>query len=275
MTALAGKTIAVPESRELDVFASLLERRGARVWRCPLIAIVPARDPAPVLAWMRNLSAGGCDDLILLTGEGLRRLVRCADQHDASLRAPFVAAIARCRIITRGPKPARALKELGLSTTLAADAPTTAGVIATLSRLPLHSHRVGVQLYGLEPNTPLMDYLRDAGAVALPVAPYEYADAAADDAVRELLTAMESGQIDAIAFTSKSQVERLFRLAGADSAARALNHTLVAAIGPVVASSLQERGIRVSAMPAAAFFMKPMATELVALFSDTSGADSP
>ena len=28
---LAGRLIAVPESRELDVFAGLLERRGARI----------------------------------------------------------------------------------------------------------------------------------------------------------------------------------------------------------------------------------------------------
>jgi len=27
---LAGKTIAVPETRELDLFAAMLERRGAR-----------------------------------------------------------------------------------------------------------------------------------------------------------------------------------------------------------------------------------------------------
>ena len=101
---------------------ALLERRGARVWRCPLIDIVDARDPAPVLAWMRRLIAGGCDDLILLTGEGLRRLLRCAAQHEPDLRQPFIAALANCRIVTRGPKPARALKELGLSATLAAEA---------------------------------------------------------------------------------------------------------------------------------------------------------
>ena len=275
MTALTGKTIAVPEFRELDVFASLLERRGARVWRCPLIDIVDARDPQPVLTWMRAVSAGSCDDLILLTGEGLRRLVRCAEQHDVALRAPFIAALARCRIITRGPKPVRALKELGLSSSLAAEAPTTAGVMATLGELQLQGRRVGVQLYGTEPNTVLIEFLRAAGATPLPVSPYEYADAAADQAVREMLVAMESGAIDAIAFTSKAQVERLFRLAGAEAATSALHHTLVAAIGPVVAASLQERGIVVSAMPQASFFMKPMATELVALFSSTSAAENP
>ena len=48
---LAGRTVAVPETRELEVFAGLLERRGARVLRCPLVSILDAPDPAPVLAF--------------------------------------------------------------------------------------------------------------------------------------------------------------------------------------------------------------------------------
>ena len=50
---LANHTIAVPETRELDIFVGLLERRGARVIRCPLVAIKDASDPKPVLAWVR------------------------------------------------------------------------------------------------------------------------------------------------------------------------------------------------------------------------------
>src|SRR5262245_44219002 len=111
---LANLTIAVPETRELDVFAELLERRGAKVLRCPLVAILDAPDPVPVLDWIRRFNAAGCDDLILLTGEGLRRLLRCIDMHAPALREPFVARLAAVRKITRGPKPARALRELGL-----------------------------------------------------------------------------------------------------------------------------------------------------------------
>jgi uroporphyrinogen-III synthase len=79
---LSNRVIAVPEARELDVFAQLLERRGARVWRCPLVDIVDASDPQPVRDWLTSFMADGCDDLILLTGEGLRRLLACVDRHD-------------------------------------------------------------------------------------------------------------------------------------------------------------------------------------------------
>ena len=145
---LADRTIAVPETRELDVFAAMLERRGATVLRCPLVAILDAPDPVPVLDWLGWFVSGACDDLILLTGEGLRRLLACIDRNEPAVRTDFVAQLARVRKITRGPKPARALRELGLKSDIAAESPTTAGVIASLAAEPLAARHVGVQLYG-------------------------------------------------------------------------------------------------------------------------------
>lgn len=155
---LAGRTIAVPETRELDVFAAMLERRGANVLRCPLIAILDAPDPAPVLEWVRKFNAAAFDDLVLLTGEGLRRLLGCIESNAPGLKDEFIAQLARVRKITRGPKPARALRELGLKPDIAAEIPTTEGVIASLRAAgDLNGRKVGVQLYGTEPNRPLMD----------------------------------------------------------------------------------------------------------------------
>ena len=104
---LAGKRIAVPESRELDLFARMLEEQGAATVRCPLVAIRDLDDPAPAEAWLKRLIAGNFDDLILLTGEGLRRLIVVAQR--AGIEAPVIAALGKLRTITRGPKPVRAL----------------------------------------------------------------------------------------------------------------------------------------------------------------------
>ena len=259
---LTGRTIAVPETRELEVFAALLERRGARVLRCPLVAIRDAPDPEPVLAFARRLAAGGFDDLILTTGEGLRRIIACLERHDPSLRERFVAALAQLRKITRGPKPARALRELGLQSDLPAREPTTAGIIATLAGEVLAGRRVGVQLYGTEPNLPLMQFLAAAGAQVTSVAPYVYANAADDAAVRTLLTQLAAGKVDAIAFTSTPQVERLFAVAPAAEVRAALAATLVAAVGPVVTETLKKHGIEARLMPEDAFFLKPLTSAL-------------
>src|SRR5215831_12813473 len=159
IASLQGRIIAVPETRELDVFAGLLERRGARVIRCPLVAIHDAPDPKKILAWIERVIAGPCDDLILLTGEGLRRLLSCIDRNAAALRAPFIDALSGLRKITRGPKPARALREIGLQSDLAAATPTTEGIIQLLSNHNLKGRRVGVQLYGSDPNVRLTTFL--------------------------------------------------------------------------------------------------------------------
>lgn len=259
---LAGRTVAIPETREVDIFAAMLERRGARVVRCPLVAIRDAPDPVPVLKWARELSQGLFDDLILLTGEGLRRIFSCIEQHEPALKEPFIAALGKLRKVTRGPKPARALRELGLKPEIAAERPTTDGVIASLQSLDLKGRRFGVQLYGTEPNRPLVDFLESAGAKVSTVAPYVYADAADDAAVLALLTRIEAREVDAIAFTSTPQVERLFAVAPAETITAALGKTVVAAVGPVVADTLKKHGIQARVMPEESFFLKPLTSVL-------------
>jgi uroporphyrinogen-III synthase len=119
-----------------------------------------------------------------------------------------------------------------------------------------------VQLYGSEPNRPLVDFLEQAGASVHVVAPYVYADAADDEAVLKLVKRLEAKEIDAIAFTSTPQVERIFSIAPADTITKALANTVVAAVGPVVADTLRKRGIEARVMPEESFFLKPLTSEL-------------
>jgi uroporphyrinogen-III synthase len=267
---LAGRTIAVPETREIELFAGLLERRGANVLRVPLIAIRDAPDPAPVLAFARAIAQNACDDLILTTGEGLVRLLGCIERHEPTLRDHFVSALARVRKIVRGPKPARALRELALSPDLTADPPTTEGLIDRLKAEKLRGRRVGLQLYGNEPYRPLQEFLERAGATSQTVAPYVYADASDDAAVRELLVRLNAQEVDAIAFTNSTQVERLFAVATPQLVCVALAHTVVAAIGPVVASALERHGVKTRLMPRESFFLKPLTTALEEALSPRS-----
>jgi uroporphyrinogen-III synthase len=261
-SALSGKVVAVPEMRQLDVFCGLLERRGATVLRCPLIAIKDAPDAQPVLQWIESFNAGACTELILLTGEGLRRLLSCIDQHKPALKAEFLERLREVRTITRGPKPARVLRELQLQPTFSAAAPTTQGVIETLRGLDLQGRAVGVQLYGSEPNLLLMNYLRDAGAQPLAVAPYVYADAIDDGQVRELIARMSSGAIDIIAFTSMAQVNRLFAVGEGNALQAAFARVQVAAVGPVVRDALAAKGVIANCMPEDSFFMKPLVSSM-------------
>jgi uroporphyrinogen-III synthase len=261
-SALNGKVVAVPETRQLDVFCGLLERRGATVLRAPLVAIKDAPDPQPILKWIEAFNGGACTELILLTGEGLRRLLSCIDQHQPAWRPLFLKRLGEVRTITRGPKPARVLRELQLQPTFSAAAPTTAGVIETLRGIDLQGHSIGVQLYGSEPNLPLIDYLRSAGAQPLVVSPYVYADAIDDEQVRELITRMASGAVNIIAFTSMAQINRLFAVGEADALQAAFARVQVAAVGPVVRDALAAKGIVANCMPEDSFFMKPLVASM-------------
>src|SRR5690606_33065795 len=112
--------------------------------------------------------------------------------------------------------------------------PTTAGLVATAATLPLdRSARVAIQLYGTDQDPALIEHFRERGIEPDCVAPYVYASAAEDAEVLELVRDLEAGRIDAIAFTSKSQVQRLRRVAAEhemDAALRAgLARTRVAA----------------------------------------------
>jgi uroporphyrinogen-III synthase len=254
---LDGRTIALAEGRQLEDLAQMLEHEGAAIWRCPMVSILDAPDPAPVLAWLRELIAGRFGYVVLLTGEGLRRLLGVAERAD--LREEVIAALGRTRLITRGPKPVRALKEVGLSPTKVAESPTTLGVIATLRTEPLQGQTVGVQLYDAA-NPPLTQFLESSGAQVAAVLPYVYAPAADAERVAELIHALDRGTIHVLVFTSSPQVDRLYEVAREHDLeavlTRGLSHTRVAAVGPIVADNLRRRNAPVAICPEQGFVMK-------------------
>jgi uroporphyrinogen-III synthase len=259
---LKGKRIAVPEMRELEIFASLLERRGAEVLRCPLVTIYDSPHSAQVLAFAVRVAEGGFDDFVLITGEGLTRILSCINKHDPALQERFIAGLQKVRTITRGPKPARVLRSLGLKSNVEATEPTSEGVIEALKPLDLAGRRVALQLYGNDPNIKLTRFLQERGAELTTVAPYVYGNAADDATVKSLLERMAAGEVDAIAFTSKLQIERLVNQQPAALVKRALTRTKIAAVGPIVAEAIRAAGFEVASSPEHSWFMKPLVVAL-------------
>ena len=109
---LEGYRILILETREEAQFSRLLQEQGANVLQCPMFTIHDAPDPAPIEAWIRLFIAKPFDDLVLMTGEGLRRMMKVAQR--IGVDQDFVAALAKAKRYARGPKPVRALREIGL-----------------------------------------------------------------------------------------------------------------------------------------------------------------
>lgn len=264
-----GRAVALAEGRQLEDLAAMLVKEGATPLRFPLVSILDPPDDRPVLAWLDELCANRFAWVVLFTGEGLRRLLACADRH--GLRDAVLGALGRARTLTRGPKPVRALKEIGLSPTKIAEAPTTEGVIASLRAENLTGLTVGVQLYK-ETNPPLIDFLTEAGAITRTVLPYLYAPASDADRVCQLLEDMAAGRIDVLVFTSSPQVDRLYEVAQDKDRLSLLKEglarTKVAAVGPIVADNLRQRGAQVDICPEQGFVMKNLVQLIKRAFLD-------
>src|ERR1700761_4216030 len=210
---LNGYRILILETREEAQFSRLLTEQGADVLQCPMFTIHDAPDPAPVEAWIKRFADKPCDDLVLMTGEGLRRLMKVVRR--INLEPAFIAALGKTRKFARGPKPGRALRELGLEPQVTTEKPTSEGIAEMLSRLDLAGHRLGLQLYPDRDHSALIGAITAQGAEVDPVLPYVYDARAADANIVTAIEEMAEGRIDAIALTSSGQVRRLIEVAQA------------------------------------------------------------
>jgi uroporphyrinogen-III synthase len=266
---LNGYRILILETREEAQFSRLLAEQGADVVQCPMFTIHDAPDSVPIEAWIRRCIDKPFDDLVLMTGEGLRRLMKVARRINVD--SDFIAALGKARKFARGPKPGRALREIGLEPQVTTEKPTSEGIAEMLSRLNLKGHRLGLQLYPDKDHGVLIGAITMQGAAVDTVLPYVYDAQAADTNIVTAIDEMAGGHIDAIALTSSGQVRRLIEVAKAhDCEAKlreGLGRTPIASVGPVVSDELKAHGLRTDIYPANdAYFMKPlisaMATEL-------------
>ena len=268
---LNGYRILILETREEAQFSKLLAEQGADVVQCPMFTIHDAPDPAPVEAWIRRAIEKPFDDLVLMTGEGLRRILKLALAR--GLDGALVAALAKSRKFTRGPKPGKALREIGLEPQQTTEKPTTEGVIEMLGKLDLKGRRLGLQLYPDKDHGVLTGALAAQGAEVDPVLPYAYDSKAADASIVAAIDDMAEGRIDAIALTNLGQVRRLIEAAkahGSEAKLRAgLERTLIASVGPAVTGELAAHGLRTDVSPADdAYFMRPLISAMAAALAE-------
>jgi uroporphyrinogen-III synthase len=258
MTSLANMRIMVPESRELDLFAAMLEAEGATALRCPLVKILPLHDTAEPDAWIDSAIHSEFDELILLTGEGLRHLLTISGAR----RASFIAALKRMRLTVRGPKPTRALREIGLAPDVTAPVPTSEGVLETFAGADLSGRRIGVQLYPGDGAEKMVSALRRQGATVFPVTPYRYASETEMAQVVDFIHELAAGRITMVAFTASLQIDRLMwvaREAGLEAQLKlGLSRTPIASVGPVTQKALQKYGYEATVQPESSYHLKPL-----------------
>ena len=241
------------ESRRAEEMSRLLERHGCQAISAPSMREVPLSDQHEAFAFGEELLRGEHEVMVLLTGVGTRMLVDAlATRHP---QVEVLAALGRCQLVCRGPKPVAALKALGLKPSLVAPEPNTWQDLVQLldAELPVAGRKLAVQAYG-KVNEPLLTALRERGAQVRSVGIYAWElpeDTAPLSAAVDVLSRADA---DVVLFTAAQQVEHLFQIAEragkADALAAALRERVVcASIGPIMSEALAARGLPVDLVP--------------------------
>lgn len=244
--------MAILESRMTDQAAALLARAGLETFSAPALHEEPVDASGPVAAFISELAARRMQVVVLLTGVGLRALVREADR--AGRRDELLDGLRAATLACRGPKPVAALRECGIVPQIVAPEPNTSEtLLAAMAPLALTGAHVGLVHYG-ERNGMLVDALRARGATVIEISLYTWRLPDDTGPLRELVARVTAGRIDAVAFTSQIQVRHLFQIATelgrADELREALRtRTLVASIGPTCSGVLEEFGVRPAVAP--------------------------
>ena len=241
--------VAVAEGRELEKLAGLLEAGGAEVIRCPMLAMADPADPAPVSAFIDSVITGELDEVLFMTGEGVTRLIAHAGREG---RAPaLVAAFPKIRIVARGFKAVKALKDRGVTLAGIAEPPTSEGVLAFWREHPPAGRRVGIVRAGDEPASAVEAHLAGTAASVSVISSYGYAPASDSEAVAALVARLARGEVRVLALTGIAQARALMNAAARQGTplAGALASTRVASVGPALTKFLEENGIPVALQP--------------------------
>jgi uroporphyrinogen-III synthase len=242
-----GKVIALLESRLADHVAELIRRRGATAISAPALSEVPIVDPAAIASLVENWSAQAVKLAIFQTGVGTRALFAATDA--LGITPTLLDLLANTIVAARGPKPTVVLRSRNVRIDYsAADPFTTTQVLEAIAAIDLAGEIVVVQRYG-DVNAALNDAIAARGARVIEVPTYRWALPADTAPLSGLIDALEQSRVDAVVFTSASQVLNFFSVA--ERSAReaklrdALNATCIASIGPVCSDALRRHGIKI------------------------------
>lgn len=241
------------ESRRQQEMSDLLHRHGAQGCVAPSLREIPLEDNQSIFDFAERLLAGQVDVMIFLTGVGARAMMSALETRFT--RADVLAALDRCRVVVRGPKPIAVLHEWNLRIDIKAPTPNTwRELIQALddNSEPLDSRTVAVQEYGAQ-NGDLHGALRQRGAEVLPVTVYRWALPEDCEPLETAVRRTIAGDFDVLMITSAQQ----FRHAGLvaeqlgcrDEFLAAVKKCLIASIGPTSSEALREYGLEAAFEP--------------------------
>jgi uroporphyrinogen decarboxylase len=249
----SGLAVASLESRRRDDMQRLIEKFGGRPFVSPSMREVPLEDHREAIDFAYGLITGQFHIVIFLTGVGFRQFLAKVERSLDKQR--LLDALSDITTVVRGPKPAAAMREVGLTPTIQVPEPNTWRELlrAIDQQLPIFNQKVGVQEYG-KTNSSLYAGLEARGAQVVPLRLYRWDLPEDTGPIRENVRAMAEGQRDVLLLTSAHQVVNMLHVSGEmglEQALRvALRKMLVGSIGPTTTEMLHHLDLPVDLEPA-------------------------
>jgi uroporphyrinogen-III synthase len=243
---LTGWRVGITAHRRADEQAALLRRRGAEVVLGPVVRTLPFGDDGPLREATESVLARPPDLLVATTGIGIRSWFGAAETWaiDRELRD----ALARARVVCRGPKARAALAAAGLATEFDEPSERLDRLVDALVDGGVRGARIALQLYGDEVSW-AVDRLRAAGAEVVPVPVYRWTRPDDGAPARRLADEVLACHVDAVTFTSAAAVRAFAAVAdelgpGAGDGLRLAlsSSTLTACVGPITAEAAAAAG---------------------------------
>ncbi len=247
-----GLHIAALESRRASDMARLIQRSGGVAHVSPSMREVPIEPNRAAIDFAYRLMTGHVSVVILMTGVGFRYLLRAIERHLDKQR--FLDSLSDIITICRGPKPAAAMREVGLTPSYRVPPPNTwRELLQTIdSHVPIANQAVGLQEYGIT-NASLVAGLEARGATVEPVRVYGWEFPEDTGPLEANVRALAEGKRDVLLLTSAHQVVNMLRMAEqlqiVDQLRDGLHRTVVASIGPTTSQMLDECDIHVDMEP--------------------------
>ena len=247
----SGLRVLALESRRAAEMGQLIGKQGGDPFVAPSMREMPLADNAEAFEFAEQLFHGEFDMVVLLTGVGTRQLHQLlATRYPENA---FAQALSKVTLVARGPKPAAALRELGLTPQIVAPEPNTwrellANLDENKETLPLARRRVAVQEYGVT-NPELSGGLADRGAIVTLVNVYHWALPENLAPLEQAIESIIRGDVHVLLVASSVQIRHLFEVAERMKKAgllhEALSGVVITSVGPLTSEELRGRGLSV------------------------------
>jgi uroporphyrinogen decarboxylase len=247
-----GLHVAAFESRRAEDVVRLIEKHGGVPHVSPSMRETPLDDHRSAVDFAHRLITGEVDIVVFMTGGGFQELLAMVRRHVDQQR--YLDALSDIVTIARGPKPAAAMKEVGLTPTFRVPEPNTwRQVLQTIDEsVPVANQVVALQEYG-QTNPSLIAGLEARGAGVLRVQVYRWDLPEDIGPLAQNVRDLAAGRLDVLLFTSAQQIVNLLRVADdlglTDRVRQRLAETVVASVGPTTSEALRDHDLPVDVQP--------------------------